>query len=323
MQLGVDNFRADLDSHGASTDHGHSTFLKLHGCVRDPDHTLWCRSQIDGPPPVSTVNQELRDRLTSAQHWLKARLQEKDVVFVGFWSDWRYLIQVLSESLASVHVPLVVLVDPETDQVLSQKAQELWTWANSAADFKHVREPGEQFLNQLRIGFSENLLSRVLLRAEAGFQTQKHGATTPPASFDGVSIDDLYAWRRDTHGVSSERVPRYFQPEDSMNAVGRAHLLLRHAEARLDGSRYVTNAGKRIRVINGKTKLISQLKKEFSEEPPTAGRPEDDIVLCAGASPDGGVPSDLIRAATPPGVIRAGTSGEWLTLEEAIANGLC
>ena len=323
MQLGADRFHAVFDSDGANVNHGHRTFLKLHGSVRDVDHTLWCRSQLDGPPPVSPANTLLRTRLASAQRWVRASLPEKDLIFVGFWSDWSYLIQVLADSLAAAHAPLVVLVDPETDAFLSHKAPQLWSWANEAAEFRHVRETGEHFLEQLRIGFSQNLLSRVLLSAAAGFQSQKPGVAVPAVSFDGLSMDDLYAWRRDTHGVSSLRIPQFFEPDAAMDAVGRAHLLLRHAHANLDGSRYVTNAGKRMRVINGKTKLISQLKSEFSEEPSPAGRPEDDIVLCAGAADDGGVPGHLVRGATPPTIIRGGTTGEWVTLETAIATGLC
>ncbi len=323
MQLGVDNFKAALDSHGANLNHGHRTFLKLHGCVHDLDHTLWCKSQLDGSPPVSSANETLRTRLASAQGWLRASLPEKDLIFIGFWSDWNYLIHVLADSLSSVHVPLVLAVDPANDGVLSDKAPELWNWAKGATEFIHVEEKGEQFLEQLRAGFSQNLLGRVLLNARPGFEIHKPGAIMPPTVFDGLSIDDLYAWRRDTYGVSSARVPRFSQPEDSMDALGRAHLLLRHAEAKLDGSRYVTKAGQRIRVINGKTKLISQVKKEFSEEPPTPGSPKDDFVLCAGATEDGGVPSHIVRGSPPPTVIRAGTTAEWITLDAGIANGLC
>src|SRR5581483_288517 len=53
MELGEDSFEAAVDANGANLNHGHRTYLKLHGCVRDKDHTLWCHDQLTGGPPVS------------------------------------------------------------------------------------------------------------------------------------------------------------------------------------------------------------------------------------------------------------------------------
>ena len=107
-----------------------------------------------------------------------------------------------------------------------------------------------------------------------------------------------------------------------MDAVGRAHLLLRHAGATLDGSRYIKD-GNRCRVINGRTKLISEIKQDFSEEPPDPATPHNDIVICAGGSEDGGVPSDIVRGTTSPTVVRSGTTARWISLERAVEEGLC
>ena len=323
MELGEDAFKASLTSDEANVNHGHQPFLKIHGCVRDADHTLWCRRQLDGAPPVSPANVTVRARLASAQQWLRANLPEKDLVFLGFWSDWSYLNSVLSESVHSVHAPLVILVDPQSDAVLSAKAPELWTWANGSGEFIHVPEKGEDFLTQLRTGFSKNLLERVLQSATAGFQLVKSGVPVPPVSFGGMSVDDLYAFRRDVGGVSSLRIPKYFEPDPSMDAVGRAHLLLRHAGATLSGPRYISSDLKKIRVVNGKTKLISQIRQEFSEEPPLPATLGDDIVICAGASEDGGVPSHIVRGSTTATVVRSGTSARWISLEAATGEGLC
>lgn len=323
MELGEDSFKASLTSDEANVNHGHQPLLKIHGCVRDVDHTLWCRRQLDGAPPVSPANITVRARLASAQQWLRANLPEKDLVFLGFWSDWSYLNSVLSESVHSVHAPFVVLVDPQSDAVLSAKAPELWTWANGSGEFIHVPEKGEDFLTELRTGFSKNLLERVLQSATAGFQLVKSGVPVPPVSFDGIAVDDLYAVRRDVGGVSSLRIAKYFNPDPSMDAVGRAHLLLRHAGATMSGPRFISSDLKRIRVVNGKTKLISQIRQEFSEEPPLPATLGDDIVICAGASEDGGVPSHIVRGSTTATVVRSGTSARWISLETAIGEGLC
>jgi hypothetical protein len=322
MDLGEDSFVPSLNSNDANVDHGHRTYLKIHGCVRDPDHTLWCRSQLDGAPPVSPANQELRARLTSSRGWLGANLPEKDMVFLGFWSDWYYLNDLFAGYFQAVHGSLVVLVDPQSDAELSAKAPALWAWANASTEFRHLPEKGDDFLSELRTRFSKNLLERVLLSATTGFGQMKPGAALPPTAFDGVSVDDLYAFRRDTGGVSSIRIPRYSQPDPSMNAVGRAHLLLRHAGATLDGSRYVKD-GNKFRIINGRTKLISQIRQEFSEEPPVPAPLDSDIVICAGGSEDGGVPSHIVRGSTTPTVVRPGSGARWISLETAVAEGLC
>ncbi len=321
MNLGENSFERAVDSGSANIGHDHKPYLKIHGCVRDPDHTLWCHSQLDHPPPVSPANQTLRSRIASASGWLQANLPEKDLVFVGFWSDWTYLNDVFANYFHSVHGSMVVLVDPQDPAALRAKAPALWAWAYANADFHHVLETGNDFLEELRSGFSKNLLERVLLTAATGFNAVRPGVPVPRTDFNGMSLDDLYAFRRDTAGVSSQRIPRYFQPDPSMDAVGRAHLLLRNAGATVSGSRYV-RGGKSFRVLNGRTKLISQIKKDFAEEPPAPPSSFNEIIVCAGGSEDGGVPSDIIRGGTPPSAVRAGTVGRWVSLDQALAEGL-
>lgn len=322
MHLGEDSFAAALDANRANIPREHKPFVKLHGCARDQDHTLWCRSQLDAGPPVSEANQTIRERLDSLKAWLVANLREKTVLFVGFWSDWSYLGSVLAESVNAVHIPLVVLVDPQSDAQLAAKAPELWAWARTNTEFVHLPVGGEVFLNRLREMFSKNLLSRVLLEAANGFRATKAGAPIPPTDFAALSISDLYSMRRDVGGVPSTRIPRYAQPDAAMDAAGRAHLMLRHAGARLDGARYVNAAGQRIRVVNGKTKLLNQVRSEFSEETSYVAGVDDDIVICAGGTDDGGTPPHISRGSTSPTVVRPVSTAEWITLESALTRGL-
>jgi SIR2-like domain len=322
MELGADSFTPALDANQANVHQEHSPLLKLHGCASDPDHTLWCRLQLDGGPPVSEANQEIRRRLESLKTWLRANLREKTVLFVGFWTDWSYLASVLAESVDSVHIPLVVLVDPLTDAELAAKAPKPWAWAAASTRFVHLPAKGEVFLPRLREGFSKNLLARVLSESAEGFSTTKPGSTIPSTDFAALSIPDLYAVRRDIYGVPSTRIPRYSQPDGTMDAVGRAHLLLRHGGARLDGSRYVNTAGQRIRVVNGRTKLVNRVQNEFAEEVPSVTGTDDDFVICAGATDDGGTPGRISRGSAAPTVVRSGSTTEWITLESALATGL-
>jgi len=321
INLGEDSFERAVDSASANINRGHKPYIKIHGCVRDPDHTLWCHSQLNGPPPVSQSNQTLRSRIASAGGWLEANLPEKDLIFIGFWSDWNYLNDILANYFHSVHGSLVVLVDPQDSASLTAKAPALWAWANASTEFHHVPERGNDFLEELRSGFSKNLLDRVLRSATTGFAALRPGVPVPQTNFNGISLDDLYAFRRDTGGVSSLRTAKYCEPDPSMDAVGRAHLLLRHSGATLDGARYVKGSN-RFRVVNGRTKLISQIRQEFSEEPPAAPTSYNEIVVCAGGSDDGGVPSHLIRGGTSPSVVRSGIVARWISLDKAVAEGL-
>jgi hypothetical protein len=322
MNLGEDTFDAAVDADQASMPRKHSQFVKLHGCARDPDHTLWCRAQLISAPPVSPANQTIRARLETLKAWLTANLREKTVLFVGFWTDWSYLGSVLAESVRSAHIPLVVLVDPQSAADLEAKAPELWNWARSNTEFVHLPMKGEVFLPQLRRGFSENLLSRVLREAAGGFGAATAGAAMPSVDFDGLDLDDLYSLRRDVYGVPSTRIPRYAQPDGSMDAVGRAHLFLRHGGATLDGSRYVTRTGQRIRVVNGRTKLVNKVRSDFSDEVSSVAGVDEDFVVCAGGSDDAGTPGHIGRSSGTPTIVRPSSTAEWLTLEAAVARGL-
>jgi hypothetical protein len=55
--------------------------IKFHGCMqRDPDHTLWTQGQLAVP--------EHQSRVQSCSQWMKLTLPGKNLVVVGFWSDW-------------------------------------------------------------------------------------------------------------------------------------------------------------------------------------------------------------------------------------------
>ncbi len=322
MELGEDRFDASMDANQASVHRDHRPFIKLHGCARDPDHTLWCRAQLSSPPPVSPANQNIRERLLSLKVWLTANLREKTVLFVGFWTDWSYLGSILAESVNSVHIPLVVLVDPQSDADLAVKAPELSNWAKTSTEFVHIPTGGEIFLPRLRKAFSQNLLTRILREASGSFGATKPGAPLPPVDFEGLTIDDLYSLRRDVCGVPSTRIPRCARPDGSMDAVGRAHLLLRHSGANLDGSRYLTSKGERIRVVNGRTRLVNKVRTDFLEEVSSVGDVDEDIVICAGASDDAGTHPDISKGPKVPTVVRPGSNAEWITLEAAATRGL-
>jgi hypothetical protein len=160
--LGEDDFQAALDLPAANHSLRHNPLLKIHGCVRDRHHTLWCKRQLDSSPaPVPVAEQEIQSRLDSCKTWLASNIVGRDIVFLGFWSDWAYLTPILATALTGLRATRVILVDPADEAYLSAKAPELWQWAHTA-EFRHVRESGDVFLDELRLVFADNLMRRVL-----------------------------------------------------------------------------------------------------------------------------------------------------------------
>ena len=175
-------------------------------------------------------------------------------------------------------------------------------------------------LEELRTAFSRNLLEKVLKTALPNVPQAAPGEPPLATDFSAINAEDLYALRRDFWGVPVGEVPRFKRPV-GMDAVGRAHLLLRKRAALLDGTSYVAAGGTRIRVVNGQTKLLSDVRRSFAQEPP---RPvEDAYVICAGAEDDGNAKIDIVRAEAAPDIVRPGSSAQWLTLPSAQTFGLC
>jgi hypothetical protein len=67
--------------------------LKFHGCLRrGRDDTLWTRVQLQEP--------EVQQRVQNCSAWMTAHLPAKDLLIVGFWTDWGYLNNVLANAIA-------------------------------------------------------------------------------------------------------------------------------------------------------------------------------------------------------------------------------
>lgn len=86
MRLGIcAEFRASLDGDQANVQSTkHSPLLKFHGCQNlDPEETVWTKSQLIEPI--------IAGRIDKNRVWMAANLREKDLLVVGFWTDWAYL----------------------------------------------------------------------------------------------------------------------------------------------------------------------------------------------------------------------------------------
>jgi len=89
-QLGEPKASVALTRAETARPYPHALHVKLHGCFRrDVPGTLWSKHQLTYHP--------FQQRVEEFAQWLPGQLQDKDLVFVGFWSDWAYLNQVLGE----------------------------------------------------------------------------------------------------------------------------------------------------------------------------------------------------------------------------------
>jgi NAD-dependent SIR2 family protein deacetylase len=318
--LGERAFVPCLDGDCANIERKHSPLLKIHGSMLERDATLWCREQLKKSNP-DPVNQRLRGRWDASRNWLSGRLVEMDLVFVGFWSDWTHLSKLLMFAIRSMNVPFVLLVDPAPEEALKAKAPALWRWAKRKnIQFQHLPERGAEFLAELRRLYSVNFLESATRSARAAFQAQTGAEHAPTIPFAGLDNVDLYSLRRDFCGVPPGQIPRDPEPTLAMASTAKAHLLLRHAGSTMEGPCHLTANGRRVRVVNGLTRILSQVKAEFVPRLPP--EPKLDYVICAGAEDDGGAQPNIVRPSDNPTIVRFGDTAKWITVGQAHAEGI-
>ncbi len=311
--LGERDLRPAVDGNGAACHHQHATLLKVHGCMRrDRDRILWSRLQIEEEGPL--YDAQLRQNILSSKTWIEASLRGHDLVFIGFWTDWSYLNDILERIMQESAPGSVFLVDTAEPGELERKAPRLWALANHVG-LRRVPQSGADFLDELRVLYSR-VFCRNLLRESIPTYRTMGGATDPPdIDFPAdLASDDYYALRRDLCGTPSDQAVRKKRPEQTTAVAGAAHLLLRDRAAELAGPIYRMPDGSLVRVVNGAGQVLSLVRSRFSTSQPQAGVPE--VVICC-CEADGGVPEDVARGGRPATIVRAGSEASWVTLTEA------
>lgn len=301
------DFRGSLDGDEATSDTvRQAPLLKFHGCAhRDRRATVWAPSQLDDPT--------ISARIVRSKVWMAANMRQKDVLVVGFWSDWEYLNAVIGEALIDVQPLSVTVIDLSPTNALEQKAPQLWQIAQAQnVTFEHVQESGAAALDELRRAFSSNYLRQVLNAGRAAFE-QATGTQCDPAWLEVSAFDSeaLYGLRRDAEGVSAAEPATLLRPANP-EALGFFHLLLRQAGAVQSADGYYFN-GRSIRVVNGAQTVLGTLRGRFVEPPAAMA---SDIVVAVGAT-DLGVPDNVIRSGRAGNLIRPGAGGEWYDLAGA------
>ena len=279
--------------------------IKFHGClVVDRERTLWTQAQL--------ADAVIAGRVESCSHWMGLTLPGKDLLVVGFWTDWGYLNDVIANALNVDPFNSVTVIDPKTTAELQAAAPTLWArLTTGTGHFQHLQVSGADALTELQIAFSRVwakqffALGQPLLQAEG-----KHYSALVP----NLTPDDFYNFRRDAEGTPYHRAAQTKAPPSATAAAAFFHLLLIGANAAQKGAWY-EYGGRIVRVVHGAGEAVSTVRERY-REPPALYPP--DIVVCAG-SLDIPVPGHLISKGAGTSVVRPKPGGlaSWLTLEQA------
>jgi hypothetical protein len=285
----------------------HNPHVKLHGCFRrNRNETLWCTSQLTSGP--------FDERIREFTDWLPGVLHGRDLVFVGFWSDWSYFNKVLGDVLAQSRASRIVLVNPSPAIDLQTKAQGLWDLAQRpGVEFIHEQQFGQDFLDELRQAYSSHFMRRLIASGAATFRTRTGRDAPAVLGFEQLSSRELYEWRQDSTATPSSRIVRKKEPDEFMRRLGATHLEMLDAGALVEGSSY-SRSGRKVRLIHGAGRLIGDIRSDYSR---SSSLTSDDLVVCVGAENTEPLPDSVARGNGSDSFVRPGLSGTWINEIEA------
>lgn len=282
--------------------------LKIHGCwVRDRAHMIWAPGQLTAEP--------VQGRIENSKNWLNVNLLNKDLLIVGFWTDWDYLNEVLSNALGGVRASRVIVVSPDRTDQFESKAPHLFALGEQATEsFDHVQVSGHCFLNELRRLFSQVFVRRVLFSGSEEFERQT-GIAPERAWLEPPDLDATTLWqiRRDLEGCVANEPARKRKPPNGETLVGLTLLQLQAKGATPDGAYWLLN-NRRIRVVRSPIRALHKVIAEFDRGIAPAIAPDLSIAVGAEETP---LPANVARPEPTATVVR-GQKGRWLTRQSAI-----
>lgn len=289
-----------------------SPLLKFHGCSVNAETraaTVWASSQLED-------NKKIKANIKSASTWMAANLIGKDLVLVGFWTDWSYLNKLIFEVISQADSPAsVTVVDPSPLEKLIEKAPGLSEIIDKGIIFEHVELSGADFLNELRIEFSLTYFRKFLSIGRETYEA-KHGAGTVAAVWmkppNDMSATELYQARRDLEGRSKSMPAITKEPDHKSGIAAYVHLRLMAASATRIKDRFQLGE-KTIRVVNGAGQYLDRLKAALAEPPASLS---NEYVICAGAE-NLRAPSNVVRQGRPADFIRPETEAVWADAAQA------
>lgn len=280
---------------------GAAPLLKIHGCwLQERDTTVWAPGQLAAPP--------VSERIASSATWLQTALLDKDLLIVGYSTDWDYLNEVIAQTLGAVSPASVLVVDPSPTAEFVAKAPDLAALADRAKKGAfHLQLSGAAFLAELRLRFSKVFVHRAIAKGVPEFEAiaghPPSAASREPPDLDN---DSLWRIRRDLLGCKPNKPARQAVPHDEP-AIGLTLLQLREAGGTSDGP-YWSVGGRTVRVIRGAGSFLHALEGEYRWDMPPIAAP--DVVVAVGAE-DVHLPADLARR--PDGSIARGAGPGWMT----------
>lgn len=309
-RIGEPDFRPIVDAADIPMPAEHGALLKVHGCAsRLRTETIWCREQLQRSPT--------RERMQRFASWLAEKLCGRDLLVIGFWSDWAYLTELFAANLTSVGPRSVYVVNPDSDADLRQKAPQLWAWANGpGVGFQHIRLSGEAFLDELRRLWSARFVAQLMDAARPAYEAFFGPPPGAAPDLSGETSQTLYALRRDLTGTPSTHPVRDRTPAAADHVAAAVHRRLIDRGATLGAHMYEVN-GRRLRVISGRGRLLSEIRAGHMAEPPLLSRV--DQVVCAGATEDPFAPH-IVRGAEVGSIVRPGSSAEWVAHSSLVAS---
>lgn len=292
----------------------HSPHVKLHGCFRrNQQETLWCAEQLGRTP--------FQERIHGFSEWLPNLLLGKDVIFLGFWTDWAYLNSVFEAILAHATPRLMVVVNMSDFETLQEKAPGLSSFSTRTnTEFLHVPESAADFLDELRRGLGERFMRILLNRGITAYGSMNK---TPPVNvqqFNEIDSDSLYRWRRDSTGTPPEGIVREKSSDVHMARLGAAHIDLQGMGAVIENDAYAFR-GKRIRLVHGAGRYLADIQKSFTQASPIIAN--EDIIVCVGAEDTSLLPLDITKGANRVNIVNRGNGGRFITdtsFESVLAN---
>jgi hypothetical protein len=311
MRMGEPDFRAIVGDADLTHKPFHRPFLKAHGCAtRSRNQTVWCREQLGADPVKQTMKRFIE--------WLAPMLFDRDVLFVGFWSDWEYLTDLLIGALPVGRPQHVYLVDPADDAVLEAKAPGLWKWAHQSEVILHrIQESGADVIDDLRRRWSRVFLARLQDDAKQSYQALFGEAPkTPPHGHLGLDSRALYALRRDLTGTPRTAPSRDRVPNSSDHIAAALHRRIIDRGATYVAEHVHELGGRRLRIVSGRGQVLSAVKAQFEHEPPLSQPVER--VICAGAFADF-APVNIVRGGGTPTIVRGAPSSTWMTHDNLAA----
>ena len=283
-----------------------ASLLKIHGCWKDPEYTIWTTRQLDKEPIMT--------RLSKCGEWLKSRLANCDLIAIGFSTDWDYLNRVLENSLGTVIPSHIIVIDPCRTSEFEEKAPVFCRLGRHAGvAIHHVRNSGDAFLERLRVDFSKSFIRQILHSGKSKFQ-ENAGYEADAEWLEPSSEDAKTLWqiRRDLEGCKPNEPAKLRDPVIEP-LIGMTILQLQARGAVPNGSCWELE-GKQIRLIRAANQAIHDVEAAFSRD--TAPIIVPDVTVAVGAE-SYSLPNNVVRGSGNGSIVR-GAGGKWLTRPDAV-----